>query len=156
MEFKVNCKGLWLSVFLRSVLTCIVIGLIFGIISMINGEGLSLAKIINFYLLLLLFLAVFSYIYILYIQASKIYISHNTLHAQNPFGIERTIELKRINHIYKHGFLIDNITIQSDYLFSSYRQILIYQRTQNLDKLLNLIKQKVRPCVRTEITKIIE
>jgi len=140
MEFKVNSQGLWLSIFLRLISGCIIISIVISALVFITNDFSTdnfypISSILKIHLWVFIFCIIAGSIYSFDIKSTKIHIDDDTLYYESFLGIKRTMKLKNIRRIYNHGFIADNITIEDCSLFSSYRRIIIYKRTENLEEL---------------------
>ena len=161
MEYKISHKGLFFTIFIRLNAMIIAIGItLLAIIFFTNDYSLencpSPLNIIELYLWLSLACGLIGIAYTVDIKATRIYIQDNKLYSYGFLGIKRSIPLQHIRHMYKHGFIINNITVESTSLFSSYSQILIYKKTENLEELLNTMKPKVNSSVRAQISTFLK
>ena len=157
MKFKVNTKGLYPSILKRQVITWVVIGTVFWGIDFFSNSSLDRyshpLNILILYLWISLFSALITMLFTLSIKTSYIEIENDILYSRTTYGLSRSIPLKNIHYIYKHGFFVNNITVKSGSFFNTYNPIIIYERTENLKQLLEMIRTKARPNVRRDIDK---
>jgi len=148
MTFNIDCNGLWLSVTSKIFFFGLLYGiLIAGLAVFFNGDNCTpffedISSLTNIYLYIgfALFCGLSAFLLIAFIRSSKVSIKNDELFGRNAYGFKNVIPLKHIDFIHTEKHFIEAIIVSA----ANYGEIYIHKRTQELDKLMEIIQSKMK------------